>query len=108
VKNLVLKRSTVDNYLKIREREKKLGINLLKEELAKATMDETLVCILCDFVATCEQTCTLLREAEKNSTLEEPIPVSPANVTALKLLSAAISTIRRIVVKNYNLSLQIH
>ena len=108
MKTLSLEKGTVNNYILARSREKKAGIELLKAEFKKETQDDFLICALCDFVATCEQTCVLLREASAASAEEGPVIMSVTNVTALKLLYTATTKIKQMVAEKYNLSLQIH
>jgi hypothetical protein len=108
MKTLSLEKGTVNNYILARSREKKAGIELLKAEFEKETQDDFLICALCDFVATCEQTCVLLKEASAASAEEGPVIMSVTNVTALKLLYTATTKIKQMVAEKYNLSLQIH
>jgi hypothetical protein len=107
LKQLFLNRATIERFLGLRQREKSIGIVLLREEISRENINDSVVCILCQFVATCDQaTETLQKFLDKNS--ESKIFLDNYEVTALKLLTTAISTIKYRSAVDHNLSLEIH
>ena len=107
MKQLFLNRVTIENFLKIRQREKSIGLATLKEEIAKEKINDPLVCVLCQFVATSDQILETLQRLLKKSP-EPKIFLDTYEVAALKLLTTAISTIKYRSAVDYNISLEIH
>ena len=107
MKQLFLNRATIKSFLKTRQREKSIGLVILKEEIEKENMNDPLVCALCQFVATCDQILEALQKLLDKSP-EPKIFLDTYEVAALKLLTTAISTIKYRSAVDYNISLEIH
>ena len=107
MKQLFLNRTTIESFFKIRQREKSIGLVILKEEVRKENMNDPLVCALCQFVSTCDQILETLQKLLDKSP-EPKIFLDTYEVAALKLLTAAISTIKYRSAIDYNISLEIH
>ena len=107
MKQLFLNRKTIKSFLKIRQKEKSIGLVVLREEIAKENINDPLVCALCQFVSTSDQILESLQKLLDKSP-EPKIFLDTYEVAALKLLTAAISTIKYRSAVDYNISLEIH
>ena len=107
MKKHFLNRLTIKNFLKIRQKEKAIGLIVLEEEIARETINDPLVCVLCQFVATCDQTVeTLQKFLDKDP--GSKIFLDAYQVSTLKLLTTAIVAIKYRSAIDYNISLEIH
>ena len=107
MKQLFLNRTTVESFLKTRRREKSIGLVILKEEIGKESVNDSLICLLCQFVATTDQTLETLQKLLDKSP-EPKIFLDTHEVAALKLFTTAVSTIKYRSAVDYNISLEIH
>ena len=107
MKQLFLNRTTIESFLRLRQREKSIGLVALKEEIAKENINDPLVCVLCQFVSTCDQILETLQKL-LNKSATPKIFLDNYEVAALKLLTTAISTIKHRSAVDYNISLEIH
>ena len=107
MRDLFLNKTTVENFLAVRQKEKSIGLIILKEEMGKENMNDSLVCVLCQFVVTCDQILETLQKLLDKSSAPK-IFLDSHEVAAIKLLTSAIAIVKYRSAVDYNISLEIH
>lgn len=107
MKKHFLNRKTVSTFLRVRTRERSVGMHMLKEYTSKEKVDEAIVCAVCDYVTTCDHIVKALQELLDKDPGQK-ISLDSYQVGALKLFTTALAAIKHQSVFDHNISLEIH